>query len=897
MPVPDAQVDMQIGGVWTDISSDVYGGPGIMHTRGRSGEGARVDPATVGMELKSPNGKYDRRNPASPNFGRMGPNTPVRASVAGATALRGYGGTLDRAVTPDTAALDIVGDLDVRVDAQLDDWHVANGTDLMGKWGTAEKSWLLCVLGRQLTLYTSSNGTTDLGHHSTVELPAVPGGRLAVRATLDVNNGSGGHTVVFYTAPTMAGPWTQLGSPVVTSGTIALYSGTASLYVVNAASGFFAPTGVFYGAEVRSGIGGTVVANPDFRAQTIGATSFADAAGRTWSLTGAAAITDRTPRLTVEVPSWSPRFTVDGADMSVPIQGGGILRRLGQGAKALDSTLRRRIPTYSPLAYWPMEEGETATQAYSPIAGVNPMTVTDVSFASDSSLAGSGPLPTLGAGGRFFGGVRPGANGQWQVELVYNLDALPATLTTMLLIRTTRGTTPRILVQIQTNNVRLVGQDADGNQVWLVNLTAPDFVGQWNRLQVMHSTSGGTVTAKIGWVTIGEGGLYGQTTYSGTAGHVTSVEAQPGSALQGMGLGHVSVFAVADLVQAYALADHGFSGETAGARLVRLAAEEGVPFRLAGAATDQTPMGPQRPDTLVNLLTECEAADGGILYEDRNQLGLVYRGRTTLYNQTPALVLPYSKIQQPFEPTDDDQRIRNDVTRSRPGGSSARVVREDGPLSVQPPPVGVGTYDEAVSVNVDIDDQLEQIAGWAMHLTTWDEPRYKQLRILLHKHPDLIPDVAALDIGSIIRITDLPSYWPPGPIDLMVEGYREDLTGLAWEILFSCSPAGPWSAGVVESSTSGRPDTDGCTLTGALTTTATSVAVTSSPGPRWIDSAGYAAMFPFDVTVGGEVMRVTACTGTGLAQTFTVTRSINGVIKAHDAGSSLSLTNPMRAAL
>lgn len=178
----------------------------------------------------------------------------------------------------------------------------------------------------------------------------------------------------------------------------------------------------------------------------------------------------------------------------------------------MDSTLRRRIPTYSPLAYWPMEEGATATQAYSPIAGVGPMAVTDMSFASSSDLGGSGPLPTLGDNARFFGGVRPGANGQWQVELVYNLEALPASLTTMLLVRTT-GSTPRILVQIQTTNVKLVGQDAAGDEVWFINLTPPDFVGQWNRLQVMHSTSGGTITAKIGWVTIGQGGQYGQTTY------------------------------------------------------------------------------------------------------------------------------------------------------------------------------------------------------------------------------------------------------------------------------------------------------------------------------------------------------------------------------------------------
>ncbi|WP_405391052.1 hypothetical protein OG596_26285 [Streptomyces sp. NBC_01102] len=772
-----------------------------------------------------------------------------------------------------------------------------NPVEQMGRFasGGGGLSWMLTLWHSRAVFYWSPDGVLQKSQQSP-DLPVPLSGRLAVRATLDVNNGASGHTITFYTAPTLAGPWTQLGSPFTGSGTTSITASTATLNVGSTDGSFLTAPGRVYGAEVRNGIDGTIVANPAFTAQSPGATSFTDGAGRLWTISNGATLSDRRTRFSVEAPTWSPRFTVSGDDMYVPIQGGGILRRLGQGQKALDSTLRRRIPTYSPLAYWPMEEGATATQAYSPIAGVGPMAVTDMSFASSSDLGGSGPLPTLGDNARFFGGVRPGANGQWQVELVYNLEALPASLTTMLLVRTT-GSTPRILVQIQTTNVKLVGQDAAGDEVWFINLTPPDFVGQWNRLQVMHSTSGGTITAKIGWVTIGQGGQYGQTTYSGTAGHVTSVEAQPGTGLQGMGLGHISVFGTADMQAAYAFADHGFSGETAGARLTRLATEEGVPFALVGSTADQTPMGPQRPDTLLNLFAECEAADGGILYEDRNRVGLVYRGRTSLYNQEPALVLPYSRINQPFEPVDDDSRIRNDVTRTRPGGSSARVVRESGPLSVQAPPLGVGTYDESVSVSVDTDEQLEQIAGWAMHLGTWDEARYKQLRILLHKHPDLIPVVSELDVGSIVRITDLPAYWPPGPIDLLVEGYREDLTGLTWDLTLNCSPAGPWTVSVVESSTLGRPDTDGCTLTGALTTTATSVAVTSSPGPRWIDSATYAAMFPFDVTVGGEVMRVTACTGTGLSQTFTVTRSINGTVKTHAAGAALSLTNPMRAAL
>ena len=46
---------------------------------------------------------------------------------------------------------------------------------------------------------------------------AIPAGHTAFRATLDVDNGAAGHTVVFYTAANWGDPWVQLGATVVTA--------------------------------------------------------------------------------------------------------------------------------------------------------------------------------------------------------------------------------------------------------------------------------------------------------------------------------------------------------------------------------------------------------------------------------------------------------------------------------------------------------------------------------------------------------------------------------------------------------------------------------------------------------------------------------------------------------
>ncbi|MFJ9887185.1 hypothetical protein ACIQRW_15125 [Streptomyces sp. NPDC091287] len=845
MPVPEARVQIQVDGVWTDITDDVKGGAELVHTRGRSGEGARVDRASVNLTLKSPDGKYYPRHPMSPYYGRLGRNTPMRHLAGGSpVSLRVGDVAAGRLITPDHSSLDITGDLDLRVDAAFDEWPTTgNAQEVMAKWLTTgdQRSWMLTVWRSRILLYWTTDGLTVTSKSSAV-IPARPGQRVAIRVTLDVNNGASGHTATFYTAPTIAGPWTALGAPVVTSGTTSIFSGSGPVEIgdltgivnVTAAANVFA-------AEIRTGIDGTVVANPDLTAQAAGATGFTDSAGRLWSTAGGAEITEHRARAVVEVPTWAPRWTVGGADMDVALQGAGVLRRLSQGQKALESTLRRRVPSYGPLAYWPLEDTAGSTSAFSPIEGVAPLRVTGVSFGQDASLAGSAALPTIEAGGRMVGAVPApvGASTQWSVHMVYSLDGTPPVSNGEFMAWRTSGTVRRWRLLQRTGVGTIEGYNAAGDLIVDQPVAAADedVLAGWNRYHFRVSQTGGTVDWRLTWINInGDAGAFGGS-YSGTAGRVTQIETQIGASVDGLRVGHVGVFAT-EFTDAYSFADHGFTGETAGARALRLTTEEGLPFTLVGTAADTPPMGPQRPDTLLNLLLECEASDGGILHEDRGRLGLVYRARTTLYNQEPALVLAYSQIVQPFEPVDDDTHIRNDVTRSRTGGSSVRLVQEAGPLSVaSPADGGVGVYDEAVELSLETDDQLDGVTAWALHLGTWDEARYKQLRILLHKHPDLIEAAAQLDVGDLVRITDLPAYLPPGPVDLMVEGYRETLSNLSWELILNCSPGGPWQVGVVEDPVLGRADTDGTELAAGVTATDTGLPVTVTAGPRWVTAA------------------------------------------------------------
>lgn len=908
MPPRDIRTDLRIDDQWVDVSAAPLTRQPVVIERGRADESSAVTPSKGTLSLKNRSGEWSPRNPRSPRFGKIGRNTPLRVSVPGAeTYLALTGDPADTAATPDHASLDIVGDIDLRAEVSAD-WGTATVRNLLGKWDpiTNQRSYTLFLENGALGIRWSVDGVGNFA--SSRPLPFLPK-RAAVRVTLDVNNGSGGCTVRFYTAPSLNGPWTQFAQSVITSiGTTSIFSSSSPLTIAPSTLTITPPylplRGSVHRAEVRSGIGGTVVASPDFRALALGATGHTDTAGRTWSLTGNAEISNRRYRLYGEVPSWSPRWDLSGQDVEMPVEVAGIMRRLGQGQKALSSALRRAVPSSDGiLAYWPMEESDGATQAYSPLPGVKPMKVTGLSFGQADTLPSSSPLPTLKSPSSLLATAPapPAGSTGWCVTFLYRLDQAPAVERTYMGI-TGSGTVRRWAFTFAASISRIVGYDTDSNEV--VNqtvATGSDLFGQWVQVTFRARQSGGSVEWRIDWQDPGgDAGGFGST-YTGAIGRctgVTSPSAGFHTDLDGMALGHIGIFGIYE-PSAYAGAVTGYAPETALSRMARLAAEESaLPLSWVDGATDQDSewMGPQRPGTLLDLVQECADADGGVLYENRDALALVYRDRATFYNQAPGLILDYTargEVAPPLEPVDDDQTVRNDRTVSRPGGSSGHAVVKEGPLSVLAPPDGVGVYDDAVTLNVYSDGQTERIAAWRAHLGTHDEARYPSVHVNLAAAPHLIDQVLDLDIGDLIRINNLPPWLPPGPVDLLVQGYSEVIDQYAWDIVFNCSPAGPWEVGVRDDNARGKRDTAGAALAVAVDETETSVLVHTALGPYWTQDG---SDFPLDVVMGGERATATVI-GPGASDTFnrTVAAGSWGTSSGGDAWVQVGGTGTDRA--
>lgn len=608
------------------------------------------------------------------------------------------------------------------------------------------------------------------------------------------------------------------------------------------------------------------------------------------------------------VSAWPTTWDKAGADVTAQVEAAGVMRRLSQ-AEPLASALRRGVDAVATrVGYWPCEDGASATSLGSGLSGHPAIASIGASVpAAFDGFVASAPIPTVGTGTWLAQVPTHSATTGFQVRMLLAVPAAGLAQDTALWrVQTSSGSPASWNLAIDTAGaLRLVAYDsidATLNDTGYLGTFAVNGKLLW--VSVSIEEAGADVAFEISTLEVGattgttEADSFAAAFGVAAVGIPASVHINPGGADMGdTAVGHIlvqnavtSAFDMADQVAAYA-------GEAAATRILRLAAEEDVTVALVGTAADTTAMGPQGRQNALALMREAAAADLGILYEPRDSFGLTYRTRADLYTQEPTLALDYDATEVAvIESTDDDQQTHNDVTVKREGGASANAIDEDGTLGVDT----IGRYPTDTTINVETDSQLPGQASWRLHLGTVDEARYPRLGVNLTA-PAFTGDAAqtaaavALDLGDKIRVTNPPAWLPPNNIEQLAQGFAETIRPGIWPIEATCTPGRPWDVGVYDDSTGAgesRYDTLGSELAAGVTSTATSLSVATTDGPLWSD-----ADQPFDVNIGGERITVTAVTGASSPQTFTVTRSVNGVVKAHTAAAAVSLFKPAYYAL
>lgn len=199
------------------------------------------------------------------------------------------------ASTPDENALDIVGDIDVRIRVSMRRWTGTAAQTLLAKYGgSGSRSYRLDVAGNgRLQFIWSVDGTavSFFGADAERDMTGYPlDTPMWIRATLDVDNGASGRTGRVFTS-TDGVTWTQIGSDSTAAGVTSIFSSTQLLEVGSTFAGASQPlAATVYAMELRDGIDGTVVAKPDFTAPvnpwgTVSGATRHDG-HRTWTLNG-----------------------------------------------------------------------------------------------------------------------------------------------------------------------------------------------------------------------------------------------------------------------------------------------------------------------------------------------------------------------------------------------------------------------------------------------------------------------------------------------------------------------------------------------------------------------------------------------------------------------------------
>jgi hypothetical protein len=212
------------------------------------------------------------------------------------------------ASAPDSAALSITGDIDVKMLVSLPTYPQANAHYLAKRTSSPASGGYRITQGASsaLTFQWAETTVQDRFENSTVAPTVTANTPIWFRVTLDVDNGAGQYEVKFYTSADGTN-WTQLGTTITgTSGPTAIVDGTSGLFIGARNDGTFTMTGTVQRVIIQNAYD-TADNTSDVVFDANFATATADALAFTESSTNAATVSVVTTRYSYGLPNvqWS----------------------------------------------------------------------------------------------------------------------------------------------------------------------------------------------------------------------------------------------------------------------------------------------------------------------------------------------------------------------------------------------------------------------------------------------------------------------------------------------------------------------------------------------------------------------------------------------------------------
>lgn len=888
-------VEIFVRGAWVDITSDVVG-EGVSaininrHAKERGPGTANNSPCTATMSIATADGKYSPRNATGPYYGYLGNNTPVRIYL-----------------TPHYSSGFGMDDADSFTRSVSSGWGSSEGGNAYSVWyyGGA---------------YSASNWSVN-GTQGVQSIPAALAYRVAGLSALSLTDVdiyvTADTTVTSVTGGSIeiGGVYARLNTTtwdgylarvdIDTSGTCTakIFAGGYSI----ASSVVSAITWTSQPLCTRFRIIGNQLAYKVWDAATTEPTDWTiEVVSDTYTQPGIVAfrsgvasgntntkpvvctfddmaITAIYPRFTGEISSWPVKWSATGLNARTTVTAAGPLRRLNLGVRAIRGALSRRYIELDPLAYWPLDDGSDTSLGGSALAtdqpGFHLENVADFKQL-DGPAGATAKLPQFAINTKRLASFGP--------ALSVRLNGSTGTLYTVDFIYLAERTDASTYVEYYP----IVWKDDNGNEfrvaVYLdwssttinyIKVTAysPNYASSAAAQLDINTTEGNWHHVRIE-VQPTQMLLLLDDTYTATVSisAVVTVASMRQIDLwnnykqfmDNASCAHVGVFRGVYLATTYD-AFLGYQGEDIGTRLARLASDDNISITFDDGGDTRT-LSAQRQVKLPELLADINSADLGQMAEQRGSFGLKYISNSYMQNRTP-LVLTYTDgvitDTNVFAPAVDDAMRWNDVTTQRYNGAKVRIEVANGPNSTQDPPNGIGVYDRGVfTTHVGTDSEVNAIANYLAMAGTRHENRWPAVPVNLGRNVfaldhTLSAAIANIDVGSALRLTDLPIFVGDSTSDVLVVGYTEVIANTRWELTFVTSPYEPYIVPLVDADS--RISTDGdIQLLVPISNTATSCLIGSiTASQRWGQTTdpNPAITFPLEALIGREIVTVTAC--------------------------------------
>jgi len=571
----------------------------------------------------------------------------------------------------------------------------------------------------------------------------------------------------------------------------------------------------------------------------------------------------------------------------------------------MKSPIRQQILPDAPDLWWPLTDDAGSTQAVqAPIVGSSPL-----------GLAGSGPAVLFGDAGPGVGdgtGVKfaPASSGSGQCLVgtlpaglslagAYTIECFVNVGTSMPSWATGGGNEYVLALTASPTSVLLGFFVASGVPSYFeaAGQAGPGSIadGGWHHLAAVRS--GGTVTFYVDGVSAG--------TFAGSANATGAVLTVGDFATAGLSRfqGNIGQITISDTalsaarISAHADTRNGYSGDTTDARIARYLSFAGLTATDWTLDAGQTTVGtyPQAGKDVVSACQDMATTEGGgaVIWVRPSDGDIRFPNRRYRDTTTPALTIDASVDLDAsiYDPAFDETTLVNTSTVSRSAESGVLSTQTyTDTVSVAQPPTGFGPATADITTYTLSDQDALNLAQAQVAGNAYPAFRLNQIAVKLSASTNnLYASLAAVEIGSRIRITNLPPGAAPlGTLDLFVEGWTETVDEGTYRWVADTSPVGAERI-KLDDSTYGRLGCSGQTLNTALT-------ATSSPGTVIIDTAAgkpafttVAGEYPAKIKIGEEVITLTAAPGGSTSpQTFTgCLRGQQGTFPAAQAAGSV----------